>query len=362
MFGTFRLFLAIAVIVTHIGHVEIVAGQAVYGFFMLSGFLMTAVLQSKYHFSPRGLSAFAISRFVRLFPTYWVSVGLAAISIFTFSSSVEPSSVNQAFNFPVTFREWFSNLFLLSHTDFGIGRIVNSLSPSAWAVDVEILMYVCSCIFLARSERVARTTVIVLLAIYPITWLTSKAVIAMGLGLTLANELLYSFLPSALLPYAIGSWLWFRREHIKPWLSGLPALFIAFSGLMVCAFVISRFAVTLGYILSIPCLAVILMVFASKQRTGAFVSLDELFGRMSYPVYLLQWVCAYLVVVFAPAGHDLFSTTQALVQFTFTGFLIVLGLTLAMSLLVAVAIEGPIERLRPRLVARLMSLTAGRQT
>ena len=103
MFGTFRLSLAIAVLVTHIGGIEIVAGQAVCGFFMLSGFLMTAVLQSKYYFTRQGMIAFALSRFIWLFPTYWATVGVAALCIFAFHDSVDPSKINEAFNFPDKF-------------------------------------------------------------------------------------------------------------------------------------------------------------------------------------------------------------------------------------------------------------------
>lgn len=360
MFGTFRLLLAIAVLVTHIGQIEIVAGQAVYGFFMLSGFLMTAVLQSKYSFSTHGLLAFTLSRLIRLLPTYWLTVAIAAISVSAFSSSFNPTSINSALNFPDTLREWVSTLFIVGHTTFGVGRIDNALSPSAWAVDVEILMYGCSCIFLARSHRVAQNTVIVLLVLYPITWLISKAFFFIWLDSTLANELLYSFLPSALLPYAIGTCIWFRRNQIKPFLRGPSAFFIALFGLILCAFVVSRFAVTLAYVLSIPCLAVVLLVLLGRNSTGVFASVDQLCGRMSYPVYLLQWLAAYLVVVLVPEGHGFFSSGMTLVQFTFSGFLVVLGLTLVMSLLIALLIEGPIERLRPQLVDRFTRFIAGR--
>ena len=85
MFGSFRFILALMVLTTHIGGIEVVAGIAVWGFFMLSGFLMTAILNNKYGFSPVGLVYYAKSRAMRLLPTYWFSVILTAIIIFFIS-------------------------------------------------------------------------------------------------------------------------------------------------------------------------------------------------------------------------------------------------------------------------------------
>jgi len=357
MFGTFRLLLAIAVLVTHIGGIEILAGQAVWGFFMLSGFLMTAVLQSKYHFNRKGLIAFWLSRIIRLFPTYWITVSLATFCIIAFHDSVEPQGINSAFNLPGTYVEYFSNAFILGHTVLGIGRIGSALSPSAWAVDVEILMYICSCIFLSRSQQIARIALIVLIFTYPLTYVIARLLIQDSIGLVLANQLLYSFLPSALLPYTIGVWLWFRRDRIPSQLRGVTAIFIATSSIMICAFLISRISVTGAYLLSLPCLAVIIASLAhQKAARKTTIFLDTLFGRMSYPAYLLQWLAAYIVVVFVPPELGLFSSTAVTTHFSGLGFLAVLLITLGMSLIIALAIEGPIEDLRPQLIKRLTHL------
>ena len=58
MFGYFRLIAALLVLVTHIGGVPFVAGAAVWGFFMLSGFLMTSALNSRYGLDTKGVSYF----------------------------------------------------------------------------------------------------------------------------------------------------------------------------------------------------------------------------------------------------------------------------------------------------------------
>ncbi|MCI1709030.1 MAG: hypothetical protein LKM39_00445 [Chiayiivirga sp.] len=64
-FGTWRLFLALLVGASHLW-VDMVAGPAAYavwGFFVLSGYLMTHVLSTKYGFSARGLAGYAHNRF-----------------------------------------------------------------------------------------------------------------------------------------------------------------------------------------------------------------------------------------------------------------------------------------------------------
>ena len=48
------------------------AAYAVWGFYCLSGYLMTLVLNEKYGFSPRGLARFAINRALRIYPAYYV--------------------------------------------------------------------------------------------------------------------------------------------------------------------------------------------------------------------------------------------------------------------------------------------------
>ena len=68
MFGLYRLMLALLVVVTHLGSTEIFGGLAVWAFFMLSGFLITGVLNTRYTFSRQGLIEFGLSRALRLLP------------------------------------------------------------------------------------------------------------------------------------------------------------------------------------------------------------------------------------------------------------------------------------------------------
>src|SRR5678815_2707247 len=80
--GIYRTFLALLVVVTHLaGGFGTYAGPvAVFAFYTLSGYLITRVVQRTYSNGIAGLGAFAINRFLRLYPSYWV-VTLVSLAI-----------------------------------------------------------------------------------------------------------------------------------------------------------------------------------------------------------------------------------------------------------------------------------------
>jgi len=72
MFGTTRFILAISVVVFHLTNYSSVIGfYSVQGFFILSGYLMTSVMRSKYKYNIKGITVFITKRIVRIFPAYW---------------------------------------------------------------------------------------------------------------------------------------------------------------------------------------------------------------------------------------------------------------------------------------------------
>ena len=50
-------------------------------FFVLSGFLMTLVLTTKYGFDRTGLKAYAFNRFMRIFPLYWLAAIMGLLTL-----------------------------------------------------------------------------------------------------------------------------------------------------------------------------------------------------------------------------------------------------------------------------------------
>jgi peptidoglycan/LPS O-acetylase OafA/YrhL len=117
--GCFRLFLALSVLASHYWFWRINfwmgAYIAVTAFYVISGFYMSLVLDTKYT-GRRGLLTFYSNRALRLFPVYWIVLLLTAIAnhfgifgdapptVFQMSLSIGP--IDRLINI-------FSNAFLL---------------------------------------------------------------------------------------------------------------------------------------------------------------------------------------------------------------------------------------------------------
>jgi peptidoglycan/LPS O-acetylase OafA/YrhL len=355
VFGTYRFVLALLVVVTHIGHVEIIGGFAVWGFFMLSGFLITGVLHSRYGFHGAGLRAFTLSRALRLFPTYWVVALSTLAATYLFHGVVDPLSINRAFGPMTETREWFSAAFIIGHTTLGLGRVEHALSPPLWAVDVELQLYVLSCLVVSRSRLLAKSAVLFSVAAFPVLWFIAKNLIRAG-DIDLGGQLIYSFLLAALLPYSIGAYLSFAA---KDWHLARPSWrgFLAASILIaLLAFGVSRNSVVAAYVLVIPVFAYLIAAL-SKLKSDRFRTVDDFLGQMSYPIYLIHYLCAYLIVVMASHVGGISWLAVELsgetLRYTPTGFAVICLFVIFCAFGFAYFFERPIERMRHTLVRRL---------
>ena len=85
MIDVYRFILALCVVQGHlVGRGESapwLAWQAVFSFYVLSGFLMSLILNQDYGFTASGLARFAFNRWLRLFPVYYAVIGLTALYI-----------------------------------------------------------------------------------------------------------------------------------------------------------------------------------------------------------------------------------------------------------------------------------------
>ncbi len=352
MFGTFRLLLALMVLLKHFHATEVFSGLAVWAFFLLSGFLITGILNTRYGYSREGLVEFFFNRALRLLPTYWASVALALLLILLFGSQIDPRLVNSAFAFPDSVWEWVPAVAIVGGTALGLGRVENSPSPSAWAVEVEILLYVISAWGMSRTWANSRRCVILCVALFPVLWLASKWILRNGHA-ELAGSITYSFLPAALLPYASGALLWHCRDRFKLTRNPTSHLVLTALVLAVCGLWLSRISVTAVFVVSVPLFGYATLLLSKVSAQAPARSVDTFLGHMSYPVYLMHWVATYVVVGLADslgAGPNLTVINEmGLLQTTGFGFVAVTAVTLVLAMLVAALLEVPIERHRRRL-------------
>lgn len=363
MFGTFRFVLANMVVLTHIGGVEIIAGIAVWSFFMLSGYLMTLILNNKYGFQSKGLKIFAVSRIIRLYPMYWFSILTASALIIMFDENVTARQINAQMMMPTNIGNIISTITILGTTVLGIGRPFSALSPSVWAVDIELIMYIISCIYLSRSHKYAKYIFIVCVLSFPMLWLLAKHFIRIG-ETELGNQITYSFILVALMPYSAGVLLFFNKDKISDYVRkvSLPvAVIITFITVFISVFIISKYSVTISYLLPMPVIALLIVTLSNYKINGSFISkIDNYLGLMSYPIYLLHWLSAYVVIlIFSHYGIDeLISTTgnNNIIKFNFYGYIVVSIMIMLFSVLSVHVIEKPIDRIRKIYKSRKLGL------
>jgi peptidoglycan/LPS O-acetylase OafA/YrhL len=269
---------------------------------------------------------------------------------------VDPLSVNRSFGALDEAREWFSAVLIVGHTTLGLGRVEHALSPPLWAVDVELQLYVLSCLFVSRSRHMAKGAVLLSIMAFPVLWFFAKRLIGAG-DMDAGGQLIFSFLLAALLPYSIGAYLSFAaRDWRAPqpswrtyWIASVLVGFLAFG--------VSRFSVVASYVLVIPVFAYLTAIL-SKQKADKFRGIDDLLGQMSYPIYLIHYLCAYLVVVVASRMGDISWLAVAqdgeTLRYTLAGFVVITVFVILCALGLAYFFERPIERIRHHVAQRVL--------
>jgi peptidoglycan/LPS O-acetylase OafA/YrhL len=330
MFGTYRALLAVMVVLLHYGFVPYSGQYAVFGFFILSGYLMTFIMQNNYGYSWRGILGYSLNRFLRIYPLYWVSCLLSLLVLL----SLDPlytSDFNQNYFLPKTLTQWFRNITLIIGFN-GPGVLI---SP-AWALTVELFFYLCIGLGISRNR------------IATITWFTISLFYTLFLVLNGASfDARYHTIGAASLPFSTGAVIYHWRDKLRRQL-GLLANH-DFSPAMLFVLLIINWAVAkltgnlslLGFYINYAICSVI-MITLFHRKTLPLVSrkTDNWLGALSYPIYLIHYPLAFLFLsIYKKLGLG-FEGPSILVFFISLPFLVLL------SWLMAVTVERPVELLR----------------
>lgn len=287
MFGLLRTILAIYVVSLHIFSFPTLGNYAVSFFFILSGFLMTYVMQKTYYYDLAGIKLFWVNRFLRLYPTYWIIL-ILSLPVILF---VSDKNLNPAMFFPNNIKEWFSNISML-YFDIVPHRARPRLVPTSWALTNELVFYFLISLGISKSKR--RTLV----------WLFFSILYYIGTYLycNLAT-FRYSAIPAASLPFAIGAllfWINEKQTQIKGNLILIILLFLFFN---LNAIYLSNMGVKLLaeisiYINQILASLIILLLFNIKS-SERIKNIDNFIGYFSYPIYLSHYlVCSVYICLF----------------------------------------------------------------
>ncbi len=288
MFGLYRYGLAFCVAASHLwaGMIPGPAAYAVWGFYCLSGYLMTLILNEKYGFSPRGVVRFAVNRALRIYPGYYAVCVVMFLVLYFLPRQSE--TFLPILKRPVSRMGWIYSLSLVSTPD---GQ---ELLHGSRALRVELWYYVAIALGLGRGRRIA------------ITWFAAS--LAYTVYLLATNTPFgerYIFIPACSLAFSTGCLVYHLRDRIPrittPWAAVAAAsiwwLHVWFSlnipggptGLgLYTSLAASVFAM------------ITLMRLESKTLPGWMARLDQFAGNLSYPIYLCHWAVGILLTAALP--------------------------------------------------------------
>ena len=327
MFGTYRFLLATMVAAHHLLHWPHrgLGAFAVFGFYLLSGYLITMVLSRTYAWSDIGLARFVSNRALRVYPPYWVLAFFSLGVILAFPETAE--SLNPRLQVPGGLAQWRSNLVIFGLDVSARPRLV----PPAWSLHVELVYYLSMGLLLSR-----RGWIVVIWFVASLAW--TVHLVADGAGW----QVRYFSVSAASIAFALGALIWF----VSRWFAWRPPAwsawlaFLVFFGHSLGAGLLWSEVRIEGFYVSLALAG--LAVFCLKDlRTGGWLErMDRRLGDLSYPIFLAHWpVAAFLVGLFPGLESD-----GSVFAAAFAGSVIA-------ALLVHAFVESPINRLRDRIRA-----------
>jgi peptidoglycan/LPS O-acetylase OafA/YrhL len=361
--GTVRFLLALSVVVAHspsdslLGVHFLNASTAVQAFYVISGFLITMVLNERTEY--KSARNFYLSRYLRLWPTYIVVAALA-LCLFRWSAFnaafLENNFITVAFvaisNLTLLFQDW--SLFLeidqgslVPTIDFHAGPTpaLNDflLVPQAWTLGVELTFYLLAPLICRRRGRLA-------------------ALFSAGLCVRLAlgawqpplDPWCYRFAPAEMMLFSAGGLSYFIGKYVharlsRPVIKSGPALCLAIVVITivdvpyVTPFLHRLLGTSFLPLLWLPFPGILLLItltcpvlFIGWRK----VAWDGLVGELSYPIYI-----SHMFV---------FESLRRLVPgAALTGNVLYVASTIAFSALLLFMVVLPVNRIRARFGARI---------
>ena len=357
MFGTLRFILAWMVVLGHLWPRAFwVAQYAVFGFYLLSGYLMSSALTRSYPPTPDGIRRYVINRGLRIFPPYWAALLLATAVAWLIPDAC--LAINRAIVLPDSVSGWLRNIAIL-----GLNYEVSPrLIPPAWSLSVELVFYVAMALGLARSRWLA------------LGWLALSCAYT-GYMVVEEYEFALRYYPilAASLPFALGATILHHADRLAPMASPVVGggFLLIFAVNAVWPFFMyhspewpgdgSGVSVALwkriligDFYLSLFCYAGIVLCLGRLKSTALpswAQRLDHRLGDLAYPTFLIHFTAA------AVAGSLLLSGPESLLlsgPVAGSGLLFAASVPLVVmaSIALHLASERPLQALRTRIRGR----------
>jgi len=289
MFGLFRTFLACVVIIGHLHGPFQIGTYAVFGFYILSGYLMTTIMHGSYGYHASGRKRYVLNRLLIIYSTYWIAALLSLVCLFILGDKV--SQFIYTIYFPSTISVWLKNFFLIL-TSLSSPR----LSPATWALTVELFYYAMICIGISQTPRLS------------IIWLIGSLVYT---GYLLFDDPAnwasrYFPIPAASLPFAIGGCLYHFRSTFSRMLRATRISNPAIWTILICLnfYIFSTIdkkwgtdlRSSLGFYVNLVLIISTISACLSRGFPLVDKELDKFLGKFSYPAYLMHWQAGAIIL------------------------------------------------------------------
>jgi len=325
MLGTLRFTLAVLVVFNHlwIPTSNKLGAHAVAGFYIVSGFLMTKVIQEVYGLSAVGFRHFLFNRFLRIFPAYWCFLALSVALIVAFPSTFPIYSLMRL---PDDSFDLFRNVTLVYLT-----RSPTIVIPPAWSLWVEWAFY------LAMAAVLSRRKITVQL------WFLTSLVIQVYLVATGASfsDRYYPTYAASLF-FATGALLYFHLDFARRFVLHKTVLPVALAIFCVAPLITEGVGLDrsmTGYygatLLFVPIFLSFLLL-----RPAAWRPADSLLGDLAYLVFITHFFAGGLVHTLAP---------NAVTPYGFAFLCLGLVTSVGLSLAFLIVVQRRIDRWRDRI-------------
>lgn len=282
MFGVFRTLLAILVVFGHLHGPFQIGTYAVFGFYMLSGYLMTFIMSNNYGYLLNGKIRFVINRILRIYPPYFAAALFSIVLLILFGNEI--TEFNSIIYIPRSFKQIFQNVFLIFPSG-GSPR----LSPPTWALTVELFFYVLICLGISRTKTIT------------LIWVFSSLLYTIYIFHSLPNDwqARYFPIPLASLPFSIGALLFhfkkFFLHKIKKLKLGNPIFWFGVILLNFCvSFIVESklnymMIFSFGFYFNIVLMSFCILSLIQYESRFITKHIDQKIGNYSYPIYLVHW-------------------------------------------------------------------------
>ncbi len=351
--GVLRLLFALSILIFHsgqfFGYNVTTWSNALFSFFIISGFYMALILDKKYPHKKHRL-LFWSNRFLRIFPLYWVTLVLTflfAVLKLVFHIGTQDNAILHYLQWsphtsPITFGLNLFNYISRNITlilTFDYVRVSDNipgylLVQQAWSLQIELLFYLMAPFLAVLSKK---RFLMVFVGYMVVFW----GFIAPLHNLTLESTLFYALFHN-LLFFLLGMMSYrflyknLQRISIHPYIP--QAIFLIFLiylllyNILPFKFTLPLFDIAdpfyyVALVLSLP------LIFL---QTSASI-FDNFIGKLSYPVYVLHF---FVIKLFSNIPY--FKPDSNLKT------ILVILTTLGISYLAIRFIEAPIDRFRQK--------------